>query len=117
MRSNYSPQRRKERQGLVIFLFSGEKPENKKTLLEYRREIAAFEAEALKLNQFEQVLNLSATKFDERNVVFLSIIGGSDIADDCDAEPAPRIASFTEMFTHGSTGSICAGSYAEYFED
>ncbi len=35
MRSIYSPQRRRERKGLIIFLFSGEKerPENKKNQL------------------------------------------------------------------------------------
>jgi hypothetical protein len=35
MRSIYSPQRRKERKGLIIFLFSGERerPENKKNQL------------------------------------------------------------------------------------
>ncbi len=62
----------------------------------------------------------------ESNVVVLSIVGPTDGScpplDKCEggivgAEPADRIVDFTERFTHGSIGSVCAASYDEFFAD
>jgi hypothetical protein len=60
----------------------------------------------------------------ETNVVVLSLVG--PVVDPCPAldkcgggvdgaEPAARIVEFTEMFTYGSVGRICAPSYQEFF--
>jgi hypothetical protein len=60
----------------------------------------------------------------ETDVVVLSIVGPPDGScpplDKCaggisGAEPAVRIADFTQRFTHGSLGSVCAPSFDEFF--
>lgn len=62
----------------------------------------------------------------ESNIVVLSLVG--PIAQPCPAldkcqggidgaEVATRIVQFTEMFTNGSVGQICAPSYKQFFSD
>lgn len=62
----------------------------------------------------------------ETNVVVLSLVGPvaqpCPMLDKCGggidgAEPAARIVQFTEMFTYGSVGQICAPSYKQFFHD
>ena len=59
---------------------------------------------------------ISAVKQDnEENVVVLSLVGTPQ--SNCDAEHARRIIEFTESFTHGFVGDICAPSYQQFFSD
>ena len=68
---------------------------------------------------------LVAAKGDiETNIVVLSLVGPvhptCPMLDKCQggitgAEVATRIVQFTEMFTNGSVGQICAPSYKEFF--
>jgi hypothetical protein len=51
----------------------------------------------------------------DQNVVVLSLVGQDD--SDCSAEPAPRLIEFTERFTNGFVGDVCAPNYAGYFAD
>lgn len=62
----------------------------------------------------------------ETNIVVLSLIGPTGqpcpALDKCNggidgAELSPRIVQFTEMFTYGSVGQICAPSYKTFFSD
>lgn len=62
----------------------------------------------------------------ETNIVVLSLIGPVNPAcpalDKCNggitgAELSPRIVQFTEMFTNGFVGQICAPSYKQFFSD
>lgn len=62
----------------------------------------------------------------ETNIVVLSLIGPVNpvcpMLDKCNggitgAEVSPRIVQFTEMFTNGSVGQICAPSYKQFFSD
>ncbi len=62
----------------------------------------------------------------ETNIVVLSLIGPTGqpcpALDKCNggiegAELSPRIVQFTEMFTYGSVGQICAQSYKTFFSD
>ena len=62
----------------------------------------------------------------ETNIVVLSLIGPTlnpcPALDKCSggitgAEISPRIVQFTEMFTYGSVGQICAPSYKQFFSD
>jgi len=62
----------------------------------------------------------------EQDVVVLSIAGPRDgscpALDKCTggvtgAEPAVRIGDFTDRFTHGTMGSVCATSYDGFFYD
>jgi len=57
----------------------------------------------------------------EQNVVVLTIAGGHPdnvcgFPVGATAEDAPRLRTFTEMFTHAYLGDICAGTYAAFFE-
>lgn len=66
---------------------------------------------------------LVATKTYEENIAVLSIIGGQpdsaclDDHADNGAEDAPRIRAFTEMFTNGFLGDVCAPSYGSFFNE
>lgn len=70
---------------------------------------------------------LVAAKGDiESNIVVLSLVGPVNpqcpALDKCSggitgAEVAPRVVQFTEMFTNGSVGQICAPSYKQFFSD
>jgi hypothetical protein len=62
----------------------------------------------------------------ESNIVVLSLVGPvappCPALDKCNggiagAETASRIVQFTEMFTYGSVGQICAASYKQFFHD
>jgi hypothetical protein len=62
----------------------------------------------------------------ETNIVVLSLIGPTaqpcPALDKCNggitgAEMSPRLVQFTEMFTYGSVGQICAPSYQQFFAD
>ncbi len=62
----------------------------------------------------------------EENIVVLSLTGPVQPAcpnlDKCQggidgAEVATRVAAFTQMFTYGSVGQICAPSYKQFFSD
>jgi hypothetical protein len=62
----------------------------------------------------------------ETNVVVLSLVGPVQpqcpALDKCQggidgAEVASRVVQFTEMFTYGSVGQICAPSYKQFFSD
>lgn len=62
----------------------------------------------------------------ETNIVVLSLVGPVNppcpALDKCNggidgAEVATRIVQFTEMFTNGSIGQICAPSYKQFFSD
>ncbi|MCY1008683.1 hypothetical protein OV079_24595 [Nannocystis pusilla] len=62
----------------------------------------------------------------ETNIVVLSLIGPVNptcpALDKCNggitgAELSPRIVQFTEMFTNGFIGQICAPSYKQFFSD
>ena len=62
----------------------------------------------------------------ETNIVVLSLIGPVNpqcpALDKCNggingAELSSRISQFTEMFTYGSVGQICAPSYKQFFAD
>jgi hypothetical protein len=62
----------------------------------------------------------------ETNIVVLSLVGPVQnpcpALDKCGggidgAEMATRIVQFTEMFTYGSVGQICAPSYQQFFSD
>lgn len=62
-----------------------------------------------------------AAKGLESNAAILSIIGGEP-GNACPepsgvdgAEDAPRIRAFTQMFTHGFLGDVCAPSYGPFF--
>jgi hypothetical protein len=69
--------------------------------------------------------NVMAAKGDEERVVVLSLVGHAKpnacIPGQWDgkvgAEIAPRLIEFTESFSHGQVGDVCAGSYAEFFTD
>ena len=62
----------------------------------------------------------------ETNVVVLSLLGPDGVdacpaLDKCNggiegAEPAPRLVAFTEMFTHGFVGRVCA-DYDPFFQE
>jgi hypothetical protein len=69
---------------------------------------------------------LVAVKGIESNIVVLSLIGPVEpkcpALDKCNggitgAEVSPRIVEFTEKFTNGRIGQICAPSYKEFFLD
>lgn len=60
----------------------------------------------------------------EENVVVLSLVGNpapnacpQNGAEHEGAETATRIIEFTQMFTHGTVGDVCAPSYAQFFAD
>jgi hypothetical protein len=63
---------------------------------------------------------LAARKGLESNVAVLAIIGGLE-GNECPfptgsgAENSPRLRAFTEMFTHGFLGDVCAWSYGTFF--
>lgn len=66
--------------------------------------------------------DLVATKTYEENIAVLSIIGGQP-GNVCPepygvdgAEDAPRIRAFTEMFTNGFLGDVCAPTYGPFFD-
>ncbi|MCA9683905.1 MAG: hypothetical protein KC457_17015 [Myxococcales bacterium] len=65
---------------------------------------------------------LAAHKGVESNVAVLSIIGGLP-DNECGepvgvgAEPSPRLQAFTQMFSHGFLGDICAWSYGPFFSE
>jgi hypothetical protein len=68
---------------------------------------------------------------DPEAAVVLSLIGDCDEAGTCDgivfdpfnptastgAEPAPRLRAFTQKWTYGSLGPVCAPDYAPFFEE
>lgn len=66
-----------------------------------------------------------AAKGDDEHVVVLGLVGhdkpNACIAEQWDgmrgAEIAPRLIAFTEGFTHGLVGDVCAPSYAEFFAE
>lgn len=64
--------------------------------------------------------SLVARKGVESNVAVLTIIGGLP-QNECPfptgsgAEDSPRLREFTQMFTHGSLGDVCAWSYGPFF--
>ena len=66
---------------------------------------------------------LVALKGVETNVVMLSIIGGQpgNVCPEPNgvdgAEDAPRLREFTQMFTHGFLGDVCAPNYGPIFAD
>lgn len=69
---------------------------------------------------------LVAAKGLESNIVVLSLIGPVNPQcpelDKCvggiiGAEVSPRIVQFTEMFTNGRIGQVCAPSYKEFFSE
>ena len=51
----------------------------------------------------------------ETNIVVLSLIGPKNPACKDAAEIGERLTEFTEMFTYGSVGQICAPSYKQFF--
>jgi hypothetical protein len=53
----------------------------------------------------------------ETNIVVLSLIGPQNPPCQDAAEVGHRLIEFTEMFTYGSVGEICAGSYQQFFHD
>lgn len=53
----------------------------------------------------------------ETNVVVLSLIGPKNPACKDAAEIGERLTEFTEMFTYGSIGQICATNYQMFFHD
>jgi len=60
----------------------------------------------------------------EENIVLLSLVGTPSpsacdglVGEDEGAQVAPRLISFTEMFTYGTVGDVCADSYAAFFAD
>ncbi|HLT38938.1 MAG TPA: hypothetical protein VK034_21790 [Enhygromyxa sp.] len=63
---------------------------------------------------------LEARKGVESNVAVLTIIGGLP-GNECPfptgsgAEDSPRLREFTELFTHGFLGDVCAWSYGDFF--
>ena len=66
---------------------------------------------------------LVAVKAREENVAVLSIIGGQP-GNVCPepygvdgAEDAPRIRDFTQRFTNGFLGDVCAPSYGPFFDE
>lgn len=66
---------------------------------------------------------VAAAKGMESNAAILSIIGGQP-GNVCPepsgvdgAEDAPRLRAFTEMFTHGFLGDVCAPSYGPFFDE
>ena len=66
---------------------------------------------------------VTAAKGMETNAAILSIIGGQP-GNVCPepsgvdgAEDAPRLRAFTEMFTHGFLGDVCAPSYGPFFDE
>jgi hypothetical protein len=63
---------------------------------------------------------LAAHKEVESNVAVLTIIGGlpenlCPFPTGSEAEDSPRLREFTEMFTHGFLGDVCAWSYGPFF--
>ena len=56
----------------------------------------------------------------EKSIVVLGLIGDPDqpnpVCAPDQAEESPRLRSFTEMFTFGSSGSICSPDYAPFFD-
>ncbi|HVH97207.1 MAG TPA: hypothetical protein VM869_00790 [Enhygromyxa sp.] len=63
---------------------------------------------------------LAARKSVESNVVVLTLIGGlpentCPFPTGSGAEDSPRLRAFTEMFTHGFLGDVCAWSYGPAF--
>jgi hypothetical protein len=64
--------------------------------------------------------SLATRKGVESNVAVLTIIGGLP-QNECPfptgsaAEDSPRLREFTEMFTHGFLGDVCAWSYGPFF--
>ena len=53
----------------------------------------------------------------ETNMVVLSLVGPENPACEGAAEVAHRIIEFTEKFTYGTIGQICADSYNLFFSD
>lgn len=53
----------------------------------------------------------------ETNIVVLSLIGPKNPACKDAAEIGERLTEFTEMFTYGSVGQICAANYQMFFHD
>lgn len=53
----------------------------------------------------------------ESNVVVLSLIGPKDPACEDAAEVGERLIAFTELFTYGSVGQICAENYQMFFHE
>lgn len=53
----------------------------------------------------------------ETNIVVLSLIGPKNPACKDALEVGERLIEFTEMFTYGSVGQICAGTYKTFFHD
>jgi hypothetical protein len=53
----------------------------------------------------------------ETNMVVLALIGPDNPQCDSAAEIAYRIVEFTEKFTYGSIGQICADTYQPFFHD
>ena len=54
------------------------------------------------------------------NVVVLSLLWDSEDPScqlTSDEETGATLRQFTEMFTHGTVGSICASSYQQFFSD
>jgi hypothetical protein len=67
---------------------------------------------------------LEAKHGDPQAVVVLALIGDLDIGGICQprkamigAEPAPRLRAFAQLFPFGSTGSVCADNYRQFFVD
>jgi hypothetical protein len=71
---------------------------------------------------------VAAKKGAEQNAVVLSLIGPTDpgmscpVLDKCaggtsGAEPAPRIVDFTERFSRGLVGPVCAPNYDPFFSE
>lgn len=53
----------------------------------------------------------------ETNVVVLSLIGPKNPACKEAAEIGEKLTEFTEMFTYGSVGQVCAENYQQFFHD
>lgn len=60
----------------------------------------------------------------EENIVILSLVGNPppnecpvDGGEHEGAEHASRIIEFTQMFTHGTVGDVCASGYEQFFAD
>lgn len=68
----------------------------------------------------EWFATLAARKGVESNVAVLTIVGGLP-GNQCPfptgsgAQQSPRLIEFTELFTHGFLGDVCAWSYGEFF--
>ncbi len=76
-------------------------------------------------NPSDWTADVLAAKGGDDNVVVLGLVGHEKpndcIAEQWDgmrgAEIAPRLVEFTQSFTHGLVGDVCAPSYAEFFTE